>query len=152
MINGATVEAEVLLWVRTPFVPQASLRGVGCDCGGLVRGVAVAVGCTTQAAFNAAFAPFSGYASQPNGTLQAICDKFMERIDAIEIGCVVLMDYTIHDLPHHLGFIISYPGGGFQLVHAISSQRRVVAHRFSNEFKTKVVQAYRLPGVAPCSS
>lgn len=40
----ATVEPEVVIkaarsWLGTPYHDQASLRGVGCDCLGLARGV-----------------------------------------------------------------------------------------------------------------
>jgi NlpC/P60 family putative phage cell wall peptidase len=31
--------AEILLWIGTPFVKDASLRGVGADCAGLIHGV-----------------------------------------------------------------------------------------------------------------
>ncbi len=31
--------AEALTWIATPYRHQASLKGVGCDCIGLVRGV-----------------------------------------------------------------------------------------------------------------
>lgn len=33
------VVAETLTWLGTPYRHQASLKGVGCDCLGLVRGV-----------------------------------------------------------------------------------------------------------------
>ncbi len=33
------VVAEAMTWLGTPFQHQASLRGVGCDCLGLLRGV-----------------------------------------------------------------------------------------------------------------
>lgn len=33
------VVAETLTWIGTPYRHQASLKGVGCDCVGLVRGV-----------------------------------------------------------------------------------------------------------------
>ena len=38
LTRGAIV-AEALSWVGTPYRHQASLKGVGCDCLGLVRGV-----------------------------------------------------------------------------------------------------------------
>ena len=38
MRRGEIVEAA-RLWLGTPYHHQASLRGVGCDCLGLVRGV-----------------------------------------------------------------------------------------------------------------
>lgn len=41
---GAAVVAEAREWLGTPFRWQASVRGVGCDCKGLVWGVARALG------------------------------------------------------------------------------------------------------------
>jgi NlpC/P60 family putative phage cell wall peptidase len=35
----ARIVAEARRWIGTPYRHQASLRGVGCDCLGLVRGV-----------------------------------------------------------------------------------------------------------------
>ena len=36
---GARAVAEARLWLGTPYRHQGSLRGVGCDCLGLLRGV-----------------------------------------------------------------------------------------------------------------
>jgi NlpC/P60 family putative phage cell wall peptidase len=38
-INRQTIVAEARDWIGTPYRHQASLKGVGCDCLGLVRGV-----------------------------------------------------------------------------------------------------------------
>lgn len=38
-IDRAAVVAEARSWIGTPYHHQASLKGVGCDCLGLVRGV-----------------------------------------------------------------------------------------------------------------
>jgi NlpC/P60 family putative phage cell wall peptidase len=38
-ITADSVVAEARSWVGTPYRHQASLKGVGCDCLGLVRGV-----------------------------------------------------------------------------------------------------------------
>ncbi|WP_181708736.1 NlpC/P60 family protein [Chthonobacter rhizosphaerae] len=37
--SRAAIVAEARSWVGTPYRHQASLKGVGCDCLGLVRGV-----------------------------------------------------------------------------------------------------------------
>lgn len=39
IINRATIVAQTRGWISTPYRHQASLKGVGCDCLGLVRGV-----------------------------------------------------------------------------------------------------------------
>ncbi|MCJ2020306.1 NlpC/P60 family protein [Methylobacterium sp. E-065] len=36
---GAAALGEARLWLGTPYRHQASLRGIGCDCLGLLRGV-----------------------------------------------------------------------------------------------------------------
>jgi NlpC/P60 family putative phage cell wall peptidase len=38
MISGQII-AHARSWIGTPYMHQASLRGVGCDCLGLLRGV-----------------------------------------------------------------------------------------------------------------
>lgn len=38
-INRQIIVAETRGWIGTPYRHQASLKGVGCDCLGLVRGV-----------------------------------------------------------------------------------------------------------------
>ena len=37
--SRAAIVAAARRWIGTPYLHQASLRGVGCDCLGLVRGV-----------------------------------------------------------------------------------------------------------------
>ena len=39
MIARETVVAAALRWRGTPYHHQASLKGIGCDCLGLVRGI-----------------------------------------------------------------------------------------------------------------
>ena len=38
-MTRAAIVAEARSWIGTPYRHQASLKGVGCDCLGLVRGV-----------------------------------------------------------------------------------------------------------------
>jgi NlpC/P60 family putative phage cell wall peptidase len=38
-ITSALIVAEARSWISTPYRHQASLKGVGCDCLGLLRGV-----------------------------------------------------------------------------------------------------------------
>ena len=38
-MNGDLIVTEARAWIGTPYRHQASLKGVGCDCLGLLRGV-----------------------------------------------------------------------------------------------------------------
>ena len=39
IVTRSAIVAEARAWIGTPYRHQASLKGVGCDCLGLVRGV-----------------------------------------------------------------------------------------------------------------
>ena len=39
MRDADAIVAEARAWIGTPYLHQASLKGVGCDCLGLLRGV-----------------------------------------------------------------------------------------------------------------
>src|SRR5215470_15633071 len=39
IVTRSALVAEARSWIGTPYRHQASLKGVGCDCLGLVRGV-----------------------------------------------------------------------------------------------------------------
>lgn len=39
MVSRNAIIAEARSWIGTPYTHQASVKGVGCDCLGLVRGV-----------------------------------------------------------------------------------------------------------------
>lgn len=39
MVRRAEIIAEARSWIGTPYAHQASVKGIGCDCLGLVRGV-----------------------------------------------------------------------------------------------------------------
>src|SRR2546422_11694159 len=39
LLTRSAIVAEARAWIGTPYRHQASLKGVGCDCLGLVRGV-----------------------------------------------------------------------------------------------------------------
>jgi NlpC/P60 family putative phage cell wall peptidase len=39
VVSRTDIIAEARSWIGTPYAHQASVRGIGCDCLGLVRGV-----------------------------------------------------------------------------------------------------------------
>jgi NlpC/P60 family putative phage cell wall peptidase len=43
VVSRADIIAEARSWIGTPYAHQASVKGIGCDCLGLVRGVGRAV-------------------------------------------------------------------------------------------------------------
>lgn len=148
-MTGADVVLEARRWVGTPYRHQARARGVGTDCGGLIGGVAIALGLLPPDWWEREFEPrFGGYGRQPDGTLQALCDAVMDRIPAggYTTGDVLLMSFTRE--PQHLGFVADYVHGGHSIVHAMSRAGRVAEHRLAPEWRRRILAAYRLRGLA----
>ena len=149
-MNGADIVAEARSWVGTPYQHQAHLRGVGCDCGGLIGGVAVALGIVAADWWATVFTPHAGYARQPHGdSLVNVLDSFMPRIDPSDIcaGCVVAMRFRRD--PQHIAIVADHPGGEWSMIHALNAGlRQVVEHRIDARWLKRITHAYTFPGVA----
>ncbi len=150
MTTRADVVAEARRWLATPYAHQAHRRGVGCDCGGLIGGVAVALGIVAADWWETAFAAHAGYSRQPHGnSLIDVLDAFMARIEPAEVqaGDVIALRFSRH--PQHVAIVVPYAGGGLGMVHALNAgTRAVVEHRLDDKWQRRVTHAYALPGVA----
>lgn len=143
MTTRAHIVEAARAWLGTPFHHQASLKGVGCDCIGLVRGVAVEQGCVP--------ADFSlpAYARTPDGDqLIELADQHMQRIErtAMQPGDVVAVAFDVD--PQHFGILGDYRHGGLSIIHAHSGHGSVVETRLMFSSAMRFVAAYALPGVA----
>lgn len=148
-MTGAEIVAEARRWRGVPFAHQGRTRA-GTDCGGLIGGVAVALGIVSADWWERTFDPaHGGYSRQPShGQLSAICESFMRciEIDDARPGDVALMRFRAD--PQHLGILADYRHGGLSIVHALSSAREVCEHRLSPLWRDRIVSVYRMPGVA----
>lgn len=139
------VVQEARSWLGTPFVHQASRKGVGTDCAGLVRGVLRGLGGLPEerALPEAVFA----YHRRADGvTLKRVCDEHLERVSEPMPGDVALIRFG--KIPHHLGFIGDRRG--LSLIHALGPMKpsSVVEHTFDEMWRSRVVGYYRIPGIA----
>lgn len=132
------VIAEARSWVGTPFVPQQSVKGHGCDCAGLIRGVGRAFGIESDV---------GPYKQQPKGfELSRICREYMTEIPLsdMQAGDVVEIAFTAE--PQHLGILVPYRSG-LGIVHALMLSKKVVEHRLDSTWRNRITAAYVLPGV-----
>ena len=134
MITGAMVVAEAMSWIGTPWHRNASLKGVGADCVGVVAGTALALGLPVRYR--------NDYPQVPDGSLLRELSAQCTAIGALEPGAVLLMTFTA--VPHHVGI---YTGEG--IVHAYAQVRRCVFSPWEDYWRAKVRRIFRLPGVTP---
>ena len=141
MFTRETLIAEARTWLGTPWHHQASLKGVGCDCIGFVRGTAL---------------PFVGpvtieldypetwhlYRAEPRMYL-----GFKERCDEIDTADILTGDVLLFGAgkgpAHHCAYVT--PDGG--LIHCYREARAVVEQAFSPWWRAKLRHAFRLPGI-----
>ncbi len=135
------IVAEARSWINTRFVHQARLKGVGCDCAGLVVGVCKALGLSD---FDKA-----DYSRIPDGVMmRRICEENMTAIAFIDVqpGDALLFHFGSH--PQHLGIVGDYPHGGLSIIHAYMPSHKVIETRLNEVWIGRIVACYSLPGVA----
>lgn len=152
MASGADVVACARGWLRTPYHHQARARGLGCDCGGLIGGVAVELGIVPADWWAREFDPrFGGYARVPrDDSLARVLAAYLEPIEppAALLGDVLSMHFEPDRQEHHVGILADYAHGGGSIIHAMSRHpAMVVEHRLAPEWRRRIVAAYRYPGL-----
>jgi NlpC/P60 family putative phage cell wall peptidase len=142
MMIRDTVIAEARAWIGTPYHHQAALKGVGCDCLGLVRGVWRAVyGADPEQppAYSRDWAE-----TLRRETLAEAASRHMLAIplDAIEPGDLLLFAISA-DAPAKHCAILTSPG---RMVHAIESHP-VAEVSLVAWWRTRLRFAFRFPDI-----
>lgn len=148
MATRIDIVTEAREWLNTRWQHQASMKGVACDCAGLVRGVVLHTGMMDDVSMSSpAFRDFEGYTKQPSGgRLEKACLRIATRIPVEEAqpGDVVLMQFG--GMPTHVGLLGDYPGGGLSLIHAYAPLKKVVECRLDATWMSRITAAYTLNG------
>jgi cell wall-associated NlpC family hydrolase len=94
MSRGALVAAEARQWIGTRFVWGQSQKGVGCDCKGLVQGVARELGFSEAQGFYANFASYRPDKPVPANLLREGMAAVFDRAEDIAPGDVLLLRWA----------------------------------------------------------
>lgn len=142
MPSRAEIIAAAQAWIGTPYRHQASVRGAGCDCLGLVRGVwrdVYGVEPETPPPYSADW----GEA----GPVEYILEAARRTMIEIAIGCaregdVIVFRMREGRIAKHLAIVA--PGG--EMIHAVSreSVRRVALNSY---WRRHAVAAFSFPGL-----
>lgn len=130
-------------WTGTPYRHQASLRGVGADCLGLVRGVwREALGAEPEAL--PPYAPHWAEAGATEALAQA-ARRHLTEIEpaAFQPGDVLLFRWRQHLPARHAGIAVSRS----RMVHA-QDHAAVAEIALSGWWRRHLSHAFRFPGVA----
>ena len=140
------VIAAARAWLGTPYHDQASLRGVGCDCLGLARGV-------WREVVGAESFPIPPYSRDwgetgPHEVLAIGARRMMAEIAIVNAvpGALILFRMTPRAIAKHVG-ILTAPD---RFIHAYD-RLGVIEEALTTTWARKIAFAFRFPATAPFS-
>jgi hypothetical protein len=138
----AAIQDEARSWLGTPFKHQGRMKGVGCDCLGLLIGVAKALNLQGRGGQKLADLDNLGYGHFPDeGALRRGLENALYPAENLSAGCIVLM--KIDGRAQHLGIVGNLESGGLSLIHTYAPHRKVVEHHLTEEWQEKMVAVFR---------
>ncbi|ABS62541.1 putative phage cell wall peptidase, NlpC/P60 family [Parvibaculum lavamentivorans DS-1] len=145
MTTREEIVAAARGWIGTPYRHQASVKGAGTDCLGLVRGVWREIFGTEPEA-PPAYTP--DWAETPGGaggeTMAEAAGRHMTAIACgdVEAGDIMLFRMRAHGPAKHVAIL----SGGNRMIHAWSG-RAVVETTLGRWWRARAAYAYRFPGL-----
>jgi NlpC/P60 family putative phage cell wall peptidase len=129
-------------WIGTPYIHQASLKGTGCDCLGLLRGVWRELK-GPEPETPPPYAPDWSEATGDESLYRALARHLAEiEPRALAIGDIALFRMAKTAPAKHCG-IIAAKDNHLTLIHA-RQNRRVTEERLAPYWPTKLAHAFRL--------
>ena len=127
------------LWLGTPFHLQGRVKNVGCDCLGLLMGIAKELNLKATDGTPLVNFDRSDYHIIHDGKiLEEQLDKLLEQTDQIEEGSLLLLEYDKN--PQHLAIASS----NNSIIHAHIKHRMVVEHSIDVWIRNKIKKIYKL--------
>lgn len=134
-------------WLGTRFHHQGRVKGVGCDCLGLIVGVARELELTDEKGFLLADYDQPNYSPLPDGRgLKSAVSLHLRELSSIGEalpGDIPLFRFQ-HD-PQHVGILSQLADGALGLIHCYSNTGMVVEHRLNDTWRRMIVAVYRFP-------
>ena len=141
------ITASALSWIGTPYQHQASLKGVGCDCLGLVRGVwreVVGEEPERPPPYRPDWAEVGG-----RELLVEALGRWMRPVspEQAKAGDVLVFRMASGVPAKHCAILIADPGGGREgrMVHAYWG-RAVVESWLGRWWRSRLAAAFSFPG------
>ena len=149
VVTRAGIVAEARSWIGTPYRHQASLKGVGCDCLGLVRGVWRALyGVEPERV--PAYAPDWAEAAKLESLADAAARYLTPvSLDAWARGDVLLFRWRIGFVAKHAAIVTELNDDGTgRMVHAHDGAA-VAEVALAPWWRRRLAYAFRFPEVSP---
>jgi NlpC/P60 family putative phage cell wall peptidase len=134
---------ETNSWLGTPYLHQNSLKGCGCDCLGLVRGIAVALNYLAPD-FHKDHPEIFGYGRSPYGLLVPLFQSFCNEIPLEDMGIGHILIFRVETEPQHCGILT----GDNLFIHAHSAAPKVCSNSLTsgrNFWGDRITNVFQFP-------
>lgn len=135
----SSIRVECRSWIGTPYIHQASLKGVGADCLGLVRGIWRHL-YGDEPEVVPAYSPDWGEANGNETILEAAKRNFVKVDDEAMPTDLLVFRWRQGVIAKHVGI---FTGNG-KFIHAYEGAG-VVEANLGNHWKKRIVGIYRFP-------
>ncbi len=126
-------------WIGTPFHLQGRVKNVGCDCLGLLMGIARDLNLKTKLGTLLVEHDRSDYHLIHDGQiLEQQLDQLLGQTHELEEGNLLLLEYDKN--PQHLAIV----SDGEKIIHAHLKHRKVVEHSMDVCLRNKIKKMYKL--------
>ncbi|MBE9635715.1 NlpC/P60 family protein [Salipiger mangrovisoli] len=142
-MSGAAIVGAARQWIGTPYLHQASVRGAGCDCLGLLRGVwREVIGAEPEPV-----PPYSRDWSEPQGD-EALLRAALRHLSAKALrdeapGDVLLFRMREAAVAKHLG-LQARTGEAASFIHAYSGHK-VTESALTAPWRRRIVARFAFP-------
>lgn len=149
-ISGPITREEIIkearTWLGTPFQHQAHHKGIGCDCIGLVAGVALELGISGAEEWKDD--PLMHQYGRPPQPLFLVrsCSRFLDSVDIAKRRLADILIMTFEKEPMHFALISSLEP--LSVIHSLFSVGKVVEHRMDETWRARVRMCFGYRGIA----
>lgn len=143
VIYQSAIVEQARTWIGTPYHHQARLKGVGCDCLGLVVGISNELGLKHSDGSQLSRFDETDYSMQPDGVrLTNMLQSLLQEIPKADAAPGDLALFTIEGNPQHVGLLTDYEGG-LGLIHSYAPSKKVVEHRLDQKWQQRLIKVFR---------
>ena len=154
MVTREAIVTAARGWLGTPYHHQASVKGVGSDCLGLIRGIWRELYGPEPEAMPA-YTPDWGSATGSETLLAAACRHLVRLKDVSAAGSGDVLVFRMRDegVAKHAGIIVALSASGLlerdgaRMVHAQEGQG-VIEIELGRWWRRRAAAAFSFPGVA----
>lgn len=114
--RGALVAAQAEQWIGAPFLWQGRIRA-GCDCKGLLAGIAAELGFAEAASVEALCGDYGGRV--PLGRLRQGLARIFDPVAVAERRAGDVLLCRVSGLPQHLAVCAPHPGRPDRVIEAL---------------------------------